>query len=48
MFLGMVAIDEAHIVNTIETEGVRDLSSMNGEKDENKPFFFKEGSRLNQ
>jgi len=31
-----------------KTEGVRDLSSMNGEKDENKPFFFKEGSRLNQ
>ena len=48
MFLGIVAIDEAHIVNTMEKEGVRNLSSMNGEKDENKPFFFKEGSRLNQ
>ena len=46
MFLGMVAIDEAHIVNTIETEGVRDLSSMNGEKDENKPGFLKKAADL--
>ncbi|HOS06003.1 MAG TPA: hypothetical protein PK966_08050 [Syntrophorhabdaceae bacterium] len=46
MFLGMVAIDEAHIVNMIETEGVRDPSAMNREKDENKPGFLKKAADL--